>query len=561
MQTSGEAKTWQYYDEVTEHAYKDPTLGPDVRNAFDGPPSTTGLPRVAYPLSGAVHPMNLGEMTIHFERGSAEQQLFRIDLLAGGAGFHFYVPCTTEQCVVPLPEPEWLDLGQRYKGASIELQVTGTAGRSAPVSTSASIAVAFSEEPVLGALYYWAAGSRSIKRAAFGAKKAVNFISPNSATSEFACVACHSVSRDGKVIAFAVSELDGENTAAIQTAPTDAPEQPFVRPVKGKTPFAAGLAHNNTVGPTDHLGHNVALSPDGSIAAVNGVSVGGWPPFFELRTTRTGATVKKWDLGDNQFGPDRLPIFPEWSPDGKSLVVTLANGQPDYQCIWTSLTCNSEIAVMSYEGSELGKPRVLVAKQPDVNHFYPTWSPDGKFVAFVSALAAPPGSDPLDKQRGKSISNPTGVLRLVRAAGGPYTCPGPDCYDLTRGTRYTPEDAKAGRAKHSTWPKFAPFEQGSDGSKMFISFTSKIDYGLVSQDTSQLWMFAVDVGSLKPGQDPSSAPIWLPYQEATDGSLAPYWTEVLPCSKDPNGGCKGCVNGESCVVDTKNQCSCAALVK
>jgi hypothetical protein len=120
----------------------------------------------------------------------------------------------------------------------------------------------------------------------------------------------------------------------------------------------------------------------------------------------------------------------------------------------------------------------------------------------------------------------------------------------------------------STWPKFTPFAQGADHNLMFISFTSRVPYGYLGMQAedagaspTQLWMFGIDVAQLGQG-DPSFAPIWLPYQELTDGSLTPYWTEVLPCSADANGGCKGCAGGEQCLVDAaKNTCECATVVK
>src|SRR6185503_8031194 len=99
--------------------------------------------------------------------------------------------------------------------------------------------------PVRGALYYWSAANREIKRATFGAHHAVPFITPSSPTNEFACVACHSVSRDGKTIAFAVTPLSGEDFSVIHTAPTERPDQPYVRPPNGVSPYPADLRQGN----------------------------------------------------------------------------------------------------------------------------------------------------------------------------------------------------------------------------------------------------------------------------------------------------------------------------
>jgi hypothetical protein len=152
----------------------------------------------------------------------------------------------------------------------------------------------------------------------------------------------------------------------------------------------------------------------------------------------------------------------------------------------------------------------------------------------------------------------------VRSTGGPYTCPGPECYELTRGTGYSPSEAAAGNGKHSTWPKFTPFSQ-KGGNLMFISFNSHLDYGFVDgvrgddgDRLSQIWMFAVDVSKVGNG-DPSYAPVWLPQQDPADGSLTPYWSERLPCNMDPEGGCSGCVGDETCIVEVDGECSCLVI--
>jgi hypothetical protein len=181
-------------------------------------------------------------------------------------------------------------------------------------------------------------------------------------------------------------------------------------------------------------------------------------------------------------------------------------------------------------------------------HFYPSWSPDGKYLAFASAPTAADVS---------SSDNQNAVLRLVPSSGGPHACPGPSCYELTNGTRYDVAAAMAGQGQGSTWPKFTPFSQAG-GKIMFVSFTSRIDYGVLSRGRAQLWMFAIDTSKLGSG-DPSFAPIWLPHQDLTDQNFTPYWTEVLPCDVDADGGCMGCVGSERCVVDQNNRCECRTV--
>jgi hypothetical protein len=572
---------WQYAGSDGTSAFKDPTLPANAKDLFGGPPSTSGQPVIVYPLTGSMHAMNQGDITFQWNAGVTTNNLFRLQVTAGAdkKKFEFYLPCTDKmgQCTYQMPALEWLDLGDKFRGQDLTFTIVGTDGKSSAdggpagvVYTSKSITISFSPEPVIGGLYYWAAASKSIKRFTFGAKKAVPFITPNSKTDEFSCVACHSVSRNGKVIAFAVSQdPGGENTSAIQTAPTDDPTMPYIKPAKGMTPYYSGpddLAHNNKIGPMDHFGHNVALSPDGSLSAINGIAppptTSGWPLNFEIRDTMGGMTLGHWDQGDPLFGDNKIPIFPEWSPDGTTIVATMSEFQNNNGCaFWTQSTCTGSIVTMTWTptdpmnptmGGTLGQAHVLVAANSTGYHFYPSWSPDGKWIVFVSAPA----------QNVSSLSNPKAVLRIVSSTGGPYTCPSTQCFDLVNGTQYKWADSIAGNGKHSTWPKFSPFAQGPNKNLFFISFTSGIPYGYLANadmpTKPQLWSFFVDTTKLDFGKgDASYAPVWLPYQDINDGAISPYWTETLPCTVDGANNCIGCVQGEECEVDkTKGSCQC-----
>jgi len=106
---------------------------------------------------------------------------------------------------------------------------------------------------------------------------------------------------------------------------------------------------------------------------------------------------------------------------------------------------------------------------------------------------------------------------------------------------------------------------------MFISYSTKIDYGYVLQQQSlmdgqtppssppgwkhpQIWMAAVSLANLRSGQDPSYAPIWLPYQDTTQDNHIPYWTEVITCSG--NVDVAPCGDDEVCTP----QGTCAPIV-
>lgn len=556
---------WLYYIEGNDYAYKDPTANAGIRNAFQGTVDPTKHPVLVYPLDHSMHPMNLGQIDFQWQKGDSSELAYRIDATDGTKNYHFYVPCVKalNACHYPMPESEILHLGLDYAGKQLTWSITGT-DAAGHLFQSSTIQLFYTPAEVDGALYYWASSKAEIKRAAFGARQAVPLIDPNSTTNDYACSACHSVSRKGNVIGFSVCNKAGENVAGIRIAPTDDPTNPYFKPTMGTTPFGPNLSHTppaDTIGsttgqPTDHFGTSLGLNPDGTIAAVNGINVNspndGWKPWLALWDAHTGAVLDgPYYAGDPIFGGgNQLGIWPEYSADGSQLVVQVVGG-PATNAVWAFSGNGSGIGIMPVTGNKLGTTRMVVPPPATGFHFYPSISPDSQWIAFASAVTA-------TDSKGRNMSNQfdSAVLRLANVTSGQVT-------ELVRGTQYTVADAQAMAAGtklpagHSTWPKFAPFAQGPNKNLMFITYTSAMPYGTILPQggLTQLWLFAVDVSKIGT-DDPSYAPIWIPYQDPTDASLSPYWTEVIPCYAQAGGVCSGCVAGETCFVSTDNTCSC-----
>ncbi len=573
---------WKYFKDETKQVwgYKDPAAPDDARKKFGGPASDVCKPSLIYPTAGSLLPNNMGFVTVQWtlpaKDGTTECsknmygdglgfERFRIQAKVEDKTYEFYpADCTSTACSFELPIAEWYYIGRNSGGKSVTLTVSGTNGSvdNSPVASSGPVALTFSPEPVHGQLYYWAAASRAIKRGAFGAKGSEIFIAPDSKQNEFACVACHSVSRDGTVIAFAVASEtpnnstnraltgSGENRSAIQFSPILSPDTPTVKPTKGTSPWPTTSTSACTVcnewggwegAPSNQTGHNVALSPNGDRALVNGVPEGvNFPMYLEFRDTKTGASVTRHKAGDAVFKPGDMAVFPEFSPDGKSVAVTLAVGGKQ---LWASEVSNGSIAVMPANGTTLGTPQVIVPGSKAEMHFYPTWSPDGKWLAFVTA--------PIEAGIG-SQKTVKGRLRIVRAT------PGSTPVDLTvaNGTQVD---------RKNTWPKFTPFGQGVDGKTdelFFLSFTSKRDYGSLARFSNQIWIAGIDMKKVAAGQDGSYAAVWIPFQNSGDSALTPYWSGLPPCDTTAtdakgNKGCKACVGKEECLVDEQaNTCTC-----
>jgi hypothetical protein len=218
--------------------------------------------------------------------------------------------------------------------------------------------------------------------------------------------------------------------------------------------------------------------------------------------------------------------FPEFSPDGSEVVVATSRNAESF---WAVLT--GEIAILPVQEAggtySFGEPEVIVPMAEGLYHFYPSWSPDGRWLIFASAPLAQTSYDQEESR-----------LRLVERATGRV-------YEL--------ESATQGVGNTSTWPKFAPFTQ-RNGQLLFFTFNTKIDYGFLLNNSAraaadklpQLWFAAIDLDRLEQG-DPSTAPVWLPFQETDQRNHLGFWTERISCGGGTSSPGFTCGTSEVCV--------------
>jgi hypothetical protein len=432
---------------------------------------------------------------VQWRRARAEHSVFRIQLEQDDVRYRFYTRCepiagaTEDECGYTIPEPEWFDFTFTNRGQTVKLSIAASDADGNVLASGEPVPFHVSEYPVTGGLYYWSTAIRGTYRVVFGAKKADPFIEPMTAANPTECGGCHAVSRDGSTIAFTQGTADGGH---LTVADTLMPEQPRVKP-------DAATPHDSSM---------VALSPDGkrSLTAFRKDQAA---QVLELRDTADGRLLR--ELTAQELGGG--PFFPEFSPDGKSMALTLSS---DPVVEWSVRQGSIAIVPFDPAADTFGTPRVLV-DDPGELHFYPTWSPNGKWLAFASA--------PSGMSRA-SYDQAEARLRLV---------------SVESGTVYELGNATQGTGVTSTWPKLAPFLDPT-GNVMYVTFNSKLDYGatlknseLLEQARPQLWMAGIDLRGLASG-DPSFAPIWLPFQEVDQNNHLGYWTEKVICSLESGCG-------------------------
>ncbi|MDQ3370697.1 MAG: hypothetical protein M3680_35215 [Myxococcota bacterium] len=438
-----------------------PPVGADALFAPGMPVEVGGslAPGILYPPRGALVPQDLARILFQLApragtdayRWRLDSDLLRVTVVSGSDRW----------------QPDgalWALLAATHPGATVEL-VAEAASTASPgtIHASAPSPLTFSQRAIGGVLYHWSAATTAVMRGTL-ASETVGRLYP--AAGDATCVGCHTVSRDGRAMALAYGDdlrtIELEDATPLLTTP--------LRPM--------GWA---TFSPTAEL----------LVVADRGV--------LTLRDAVTGEP-----LGPNG---GRVPLprkasHPDWSPDGKHLVVTLTNDV-------TNLDVGSgSIARIAFVAGAWGATEVLVAGSPTSNNYFPRYSPDGRYIAYVNAA-------------GPSRGAPTAELRLIRDDGGVHI-PLAIASHRVGTTDDVPHLA-------TTMPTWAPIE----GDLAWLAFASARPYGAIlpTSGLAQIWIAGLDLTRAAAGLDPSFAALWLPSQDVRVLNNNPIWA---PHVQTPN---------------------------
>jgi hypothetical protein len=478
----------------------------DAPSKFSGPPDLSIAPAMVYPPDGVLIPPNLNELEVQFTRAPSTQ-LFEIGFSSPALDLLIYAPCTPvgNGCGFLPDDPTWQLLAHAATSQTVTLSLRATDGAGGPVGVAAPRQLSFADEELQGGLYYWAAASGAIYRYDFGLRgqKAENFYTPQSAGAT--CVGCHALSRDGSRIAVGLN-VPGPATLRLLDVATR------------KT------LYESAGGPGFSGGSNFeTLSPDGTAVLTNSGA------DLALHDSATGNPLGSSPAITNGTMPD-------WSADGMNVVFA----RPAASLCPIPNFCGSQPGVdgaslflSAVNGMSFGAPTQLVPGGA-TNNYYPSFSPDGAFVAF-------------NRSNGNSYDAPDARVLVVPTTGGAQ-----------------PVDLGAVNTQQgNSWPKFAPFVQHFQGKTIFwLTFSSRRDYGLrllnsaSGSPVAQIWMVAVSPDRLMVnetgGTDAGYPPFWLPFQDISTGNHIAQWTQKV--ARQPCGGPDGvsqCMPDETCM---NNEC-------
>jgi Tol biopolymer transport system component len=472
----------------------------------DGPfddtiPRMTGpdFVHLLYPNHETMFPQNIHRIRFEWE---GQDDHVRYRLLFSGELIDLTVE-TDELSWTPTEE-QWRWLARSARGSSVEWRVEALTD-GGEVEVSEPVTLYFSQADVPGAIYFWSTTSQAVMRGAPADAVPELFYPEDGRT----CVACHTVSRDGRRLAVG---YDGED---LQVA--SIPERETLVPAGTWDMGWATFSPN---------GEQLLISRRGQLRLIE---------------TDTGTPIG----ADEGVLPYDIPLtHPDWAPSGDFVVAVTGSRVRDKEVE------DGVIVRIPIEDGVFGAPETLVPSEGDrENNFFPSVSPDSRLLAFVNST-----DDSKDEE--------TSEMRLLWLDD-------PDSiYPLTRlNHRVNNQDEVVDIG--TTMPTWAP---STSAGTQWLAFASLRDYGTVvtSGRTDQLWIAAIDPESRESGTDLSYSAFWVPFQDPAASNHRAFWAfnpddeceavgEVCDgfdndCDGEVDEDCTPCSGTEICDDRIDNDC-------
>jgi hypothetical protein len=447
----------------------------------------TKSPSFIYPSTGTMFPQNVYKIMFQWRR--AGLSAFEVKFEGPGVTVAVYTNGSHPTCTFAATNAgcweadlaAWTWIASSLAGKTAKVTVTGIdPANPGTVYVSKSIEALFSKNEVPGAIYYWSTTVAGVRKATVSDSAPTNFLTP---TQTGQCVACHTLSRNGKRLG---ADVGGEKEWIAEVGPTFRP--PILLK---KDPAGSDIANSWMTFNPDTTRH---------VTSAKGLL---------LLRDETGKALGKGTNGAIPLGTGVFGHMPDWSPDGKYVVFAKSASAGGRK------VALGTISIIPSNGDDSFGSVVDLVKSTGTgdNNYFPMFAPTSDWIAYGHST-------------GSSEKEPGSQLRLVSVSGGTV-------YELTRANTIV-NDGVLPTGVGNNQPTWAP--KTEDG-VMWVAFQSKRDYGVVlapgskyGDEKNQLWVAAIDVEKLGKG-DPSFPAFRLPFQELTENNHRPFW--ALDATKPP----------------------------
>jgi mono/diheme cytochrome c family protein len=451
---------------------------PDV--AQPGPNS----PAVVYPLDMAAMPTSVKAPVVQWEGDGAADHLYRVRVTTGHATVDTILAHAPDFTFSLQPTESLWQMIKNSNDGTVRITVehwdatTGAQG-------SQPISVRMIPANITGAIYYWNLAAGRMERIdATGRGPAIANPPPKSDGNR--CVACHTVSKDGRYLSGALwgGGLQGAVFDMADDSVKTADPAPTVTPLVEGATYTLLFSTFNENATRLMLNRGTGLEV---IDPANGTSV-----------ATTGL-------------PTSGVAHPSWSPDGKAVALVTDIKWGNDPAGWAVDYTRGDLAILSVTAPDTfaGPTTIVPAAAVDPAFAAPSWptfAPDSKWIAYGAGV----------NSRGRNDAVPVvypGALFVVdKDAGVPYRL-----------------DTACASQRDCYLPNFSPYDEGG---YFWLVFYSTRDYGNAQAGTKdtqrrQLWVTAINKSKLGSG-DPSSVPYWLPDQDVATQNMSAYWALPPP---------------------------------